>query len=309
MIRRKFVKKLAVGGAIISTGIVPLGAFANEAEIIKLVILHTNDVHSRVDPFPLDGSRNAGLGGVSKRAAMITKIRKEESNTLLLDAGDIFQGTPYFNYFDGELEIKLMNEMGYEACTIGNHDFDGGMDTLSREAKHSKFPFLTANYDFSDTEMEGLSKPYSIFHKGGLKIGVLGVGIELSGLVPKTLFGDTEYLDPIQAVNKYSAILKHEEKCDYVICLSHLGYNYNRGKVSDVVLAKNTRYVDLIIGGHTHTFLRQAEMELDLDGNPVIINQVGWAGIMLGRLDIYFEKNRRSRCESCQNIWIGRNTK
>jgi 5'-nucleotidase len=307
MFRRDFIKHIAGAGTMLSTGGFPFHALIDDSNIFKLVLLHTNDVHSRVEPFPMDGSRNEGLGGVSRRAAMINKIRKEEEHILLLDAGDIFQGTPYFNFFDGELEIKLMGEMGYDACTIGNHDFDGGMDTLAREAGRAEFPFLISNYDFSDTEMNGLSKPYQIFNKEGLKIGVFGVGIEMEGLVAKAMYGNTLYLDPIKQANKYAKILKFEEKCDYIICLSHLGFAYRSNKVSDIILANQSRHIDLIIGGHTHTFLKKAEMELNADGSPVLINQVGWAGIMLGRLDIYFERNRKSRCDTCQNIWVGRN--
>lgn len=307
MYRRTFIKHIAGGGAMLGTGTFPYNSLVDRGEIVKLVILHTNDVHSRVEPFPMDGSRNEGLGGVSRRAAAISKIREAEENVLLLDAGDIFQGTPYFNFFDGELEIKLMGEMGYDASTIGNHDFDGGMDTLAREAKRAKFPFLISNYDFSDTEMNGLSKPFQIFDRGGLKIGVFGVGIELEGLVAKDMFGNTQYLDPLEYANSCAERLKHDENCDYIICLSHLGYAYKTNKVSDTILAKQSRYIDLIIGGHTHTFLKEAVLEINLDGSPVMINQVGWAGIMLGRLDIYFEKNRKSRCDSCQNMWIGRN--
>jgi 5'-nucleotidase len=309
MLRRNFVKNIVAGTGMITTGSFPLHALGSLGAIEKLVILHTNDVHSRIDPFPMDGSRNEGLGGVSRRAEAIRQIRSSEKNVLLLDAGDIFQGTPYFNFFDGEIEIRLMGEMGYDAATIGNHDFDGGMDTLSREAKNASFPFISSNYNFSDTEMSGLAKSYQIFNKGELKIGVFGLGIELKGLVGKSLYGNTQYLDPIKIANLQAAFLKHEAKCDYIICLSHLGFNYREHKISDVALAQQTKYIDLILGGHTHTFLREAEFELDLDGNPVLINQVGWAGIMLGRLDIYFEKNRKSRCDSCQNIWIGRNTK
>lgn len=307
MIRRDFIRNIAGAGTLVSTGMIPFHALWDSGKIIKLVILHTNDVHSRVEPFPMDGSRNEGLGGVSRRAATIQEIREEEEHVLLLDAGDIFQGTPYFNFFDGELEIRLMGEMGYDASTIGNHDFDGGMDTLAREARRAAFPFLISNYNFEDTEMNGLTIPYKVFEKANLKIGVLGVGIELAGLVSKAMFGNTLYLDPIEHANKYAAKLKYEEKCDYIICLSHLGFAYKNSKVSDLVLAKQSRNIDLIIGGHTHTFLKRAEMELNMDGSPVLINQVGWGGIMLGKLDIYFERNRKTRCDTCQNIWIGRN--
>ena len=273
-------------------------------EITRLTILHTNDVHSRIEPFPEDGSRNAGLGGVERRAALIDLIRSEYEHILLLDAGDIFQGTPYFNFFGGELEMKLMSEMGYDAATIGNHDFDAGIDGLEKQLKHADFPLLICNYDFSDTIMAGKTKPYLVKKYDNIKVGISGVGIELHGLVPQNLYKKTRYLDPITAVQKQVDLLQHEENCDYIICLSHLGYKYQGDRVSDVVLAQNTSGIDLIIGGHTHTFMKRPEVVRNKVGKEVVINQVGWAGIMLGKLDIMFEKNRKGKCVSCSNTLI-----
>ncbi len=271
-------------------------------DIVKLTILHTNDVHSRIEPFPMDGGKYQGLGGIAKRAALIKRIRKEEKNILLLDAGDIFQGTPYFNFFGGEPEFKLMTEMGYDVATLGNHDFDGGMESLDKNYEnHASFKFVNANYDFSDTRLAGKIKPYEIINKGGLKIGIMGVGIELDGLVPANLYGNTRYSDPVKAAQDTAIFLKRGAKCDYVICLSHLGYKYDGDKISDVKLASLTNNIDLIIGGHTHTLLDQADTVKNKDGDPVIINQVGWAGVALGRLDISFEKNRKNKCVTCGN--------
>ena len=303
MDRRRFIKKISAGSLLLTSGALPLSAF-DSPKTYQLTILHTNDVHSRIDPFPMDGGRYQGLGGASKRAALIKKIRAEEENVLLLDAGDIFQGTPYFNYFSGELEFKLMSEMKYDAATIGNHDFDAGIDGLFKQLPHANFPFIICNYDFKDTIMAGKVHPYKIFRKGPLKIGVTGVGIELDGLVPKTLFKETVYLDPIAKANETARILKQDEKCDLVICLSHLGYRYRSEKVSDQVLAKQTENIDLIIGGHTHTLMDQPEVLENKKGDPVMINQVGWAGIALGRLDIHFEKNKKQKCVNCKNHWI-----
>ena len=290
---------------MLTTGMYPLFGAPSEPEITQLTILHTNDVHSRIDPFPMDGSRNEGLGGVAKRASLIKKIRAEQKNVLLLDAGDIFQGTPYFNFFGGELEIKLMSEMGYDAGTIGNHDFDGGIDGLDKQLQFANFPLLSANYDFSDNILNGKIKEYKIFYKGGIKIGVFGLGIELKGLVPAALHKNTIYNDPIIAAQKISTLLKEKEKCDFVICLSHLGYKYEENIVSDRVLATSTSNIDLIIGGHTHTFMREPEKLKNKEGNVVVINQVGWAGIMLGRFDVYFEKNKKGTCVTCQNMTVG----
>jgi 5'-nucleotidase len=307
MNRRSFIKNTAFSGMVLTTGAFPMFASADAPEITKLTILHTNDVHSRIDPFPMDGSKNEGLGGAAKRATLINRIREEQKNVLLLDAGDIFQGTPYFNFFGGELEMKLMSEMGYDAAAIGNHDFDAGIDGLERQLVHANFPLLISNYNFDNTILKGKTKEYKIFSKSGLKIGVFGVGIELNGLVPQSLYKETIYSDPLAAAEKWSAYLKQEEKCDYVICLSHLGYKYgpNENKISDRYLAENTSYIDLIIGGHTHTFLKEPERLKNKLGNPILINQVGWAGIVLGRLDIYFERNKKGNCVTCKNILVG----
>ncbi len=303
MQRRQFIYNVGAGIAFAST--MPLQLLANEPEILQLTILHTNDVHSRIEPFPMDGSRFQGMGGAARRAELIAQIRKEQQQVLLLDAGDIFQGTPYFNVYGGELEFKLMTQMGYDAATIGNHDFDAGIDGLEKQLPNAKFPLINCNYDFSDTIMNGKVKPYKIFKKEQIKIGVLGVGIELQGLVPQALYQNTQYLDPVANANKYAMLLKKEEKCDFVICLSHLGYQYNGEKVSDITLARNSSDIDLIIGGHTHTFLSEPTIETNLVGNPVLINQVGWAGIVLGRLDVYFERNKKGKCLSCKNLTIG----
>ncbi len=303
MKRRSFIKKVGLGSALIGVGAVPLKAFSRP-EFTKLTILHTNDVHSHVDPFPMDGGKYQGLGGAVRRAAMIDKVRSEESHVLLLDAGDIFQGTPYFNKFGGELDMKLMSKMRYDAATIGNHDFDAGIDGLEKQLKHANFPILIANYDFSDTVMAEKTKSYKTFERGGIKIGVFGIGIELDGLVPNSLFLKTRYLDPIEIANRTAKFLKYQEKCDYIICLSHLGYQYKRTKVSDIALAKESEGIDLIIGGHTHTFMDKPDEIQNKIGEKVLINQVGWAGIMLGRLDVYFEKNYRGNCTTCDNITL-----
>lgn len=289
--RREFIQRSLVLGAGIS--LMPSALLAESTSSVSLCILHTNDWHSRIEPFPMDGGKLQGRGGAAKRAAMIKKIRETEKNLLLLDSGDIFQGTPYFNLFGGELEFKLMSEMGYDAATLGNHDFDGGLAGLSKQLPHAKFPFVIANYDFSKTELKGKFSPYTIVEKSGLKIGIFGIGIELEGLVPKDLYGETVYLDPISTANKVAKELKEEKKCDYVICLSHLGYAYKSGKISDMKLASESENIDLILGGHTHTFLEQPKELINKMGHLVIVNQAGWAGVILGRLDIRFDKRKR----------------
>jgi 5'-nucleotidase len=238
----------------------------------------------------MDGSRNQGLGGVARRAALVKKIRSEQPNVLLLDAGDVFQGTPYFNLYGGELEFTIMSQMGYDASTMGNHDFDNGIAGFVKQLPHANFPFLVGNYDFNNTGLKGKTQPYKVFKKQGLKIGVFGVCIELEGLVNKKNYLETIYLDPIAKANEIASLLKNDQHCDFVICLSHLGYKYKENKVSDQILAKSTRNIDLIIGGHTHTFMKEPENILNLDGKVTTINQVGFAGINLGRLDYFFDR-------------------
>jgi 5'-nucleotidase len=286
--RRNFIKTGGIVSAAVALSINSLDTFAN-GRLQKLTILHTNDVHSRIEPFPMDGSKNQGLGGTARRAALINKIRAEQENVLLLDAGDIFQGTPYFNKFGGELELKLMSMMKYDASTLGNHDFDNGLEGFKKQIHHANFPILCANYDFTNTALAKDTLPFVIFKKGGLKIGVFGLGIELKGLVDPKNYGETIYLDPVVKANETATILKKDLDCDLVICLSHLGYSYRNNTVSDKVLAANTRNIDLIIGGHTHTFLDVPDDVKNLDGKITTINQVGFAGINLGRIDYYFE--------------------
>ena len=296
MKRRDFIEKTAAGSAFVGLGL-SLSSFKSDS-IKKITILHTNDVHSHIDPFPADDPRNANMGGVSKRAALIETIRKESPNVLLLDAGDIFQGTPYFNYYGGELEFKLMSMMQYDASTIGNHDFDNGIDGLHAQMPHATFEFISANYDFKNTVMDGLVQPYKIFIKDGIKIGVFGLGIDFEGLVDKRNYKETVYLDPIEIANDTAAQLKNIEKCDLVICLSHLGYSYKEDKISDVKLAAQTKNIDLILGGHTHTFLDKPTIVKNSAQEDVLINQAGCYGVMLGQIDFYFDKKSKTNHSS-----------
>ncbi len=287
MNRRLFVKNTALAA---SAMMVPGRSISRDRDI-RLTILHSNDMHSRIEPIPDDGRKYAGLGGMARRAAIIKKIRAAEENVLLLDAGDIFQGTPYFNFFGGELEFKLMSEMKYDAATIGNHDFDNGTDGLYKMLPHANFPFLCANYDFSRNILHNHFQPYKIFQKDQLKIGVFGLGIELKGLVNDHLSNGTRYLDPI-AIAKEMVLELEKKNCHLIICLSHLGYKYSRDKVSDHTLAEQVSGIDLIIGGHTHTFLETPTLYKNREGHETIINQVGWAGIRLGRIDYVFNRKR-----------------
>ncbi len=295
MNRRDFLRNTALisGGTMIAPSLFAQDALGSKAsKSNKITILHTNDTHSNIDPFPENHAKFPGQGGVSRRFEMIQKIRSEEENVLLLDAGDIFQGTPYFNMFGGVLEMKLMTKLGYDAATMGNHDFDGGIDGFKSAKEHAEFPFLCSNYDFANTELDGLTEPYTIFEKGKYKVGIFGVGVELDGLVPDNKYGETEYLNPVETATDCAAKLK-EAGCDLIICLSHLGYAYeDKERMSDVNLARQTKDIHLIIGGHTHTFLEKPVEETNADGKTVLINQVGWGGINLGRIDFHFEKSK-----------------
>ena len=290
MQRRNFIKQTSAASLLLGLGSLSLQSFSKPLK--KITILHTNDVHSHIDPFGPEDGRNANKGGIARRATLIESIRKENPNTLLLDAGDIFQGTPYFNYYGGELEFKLMSKLKYDVATIGNHDFDNGIDGLYAQLPHANFKFVSANYNFKNTIMDTHVEPYQIIVKDGIKIGIFGLGIELKGLVDQKLYKETEYLDPIEIAQETTKFLKVDEQCDLVICLSHLGYNYsnNPSKISDLKLAAATKHIDLIIGGHTHTFLPKPTVVKNIEGKNMLVNQVGCFGLYLGRIDFYFDE-------------------
>jgi 5'-nucleotidase len=296
MKRREFIEKTAATTAFVGLGL-SLSSFKSQdlvsCDTKHLTILHTNDVHSYIDPFPPNHPKNPNMGGVARRATLIEAIRKENPNVLLLDAGDIFQGTPYFNYYGGELEFKLMSMMGYDASTMGNHDFDNGIEGFYKQLPHAKFEFVSANYDFTNTILDGKVKPYTIFHKNGIKVGVFGLGIELDGLVDKKNYKETIYNDSVAVSQDIVRILKHEKKCDLVICLSHLGYKYKDEpeKICDLKLASLTQDIVLIIGCHTHTFLDKPTVVKNAMGQDVLVNQVGCYGINLGRVDFMLDMN------------------
>lgn len=293
MKRRNFIQKSTAATAFLTLGGLSLESFAKK-NTKHITILHTNDVHSHIDPFPSNHNRNPNKGGVARRATLVENIRRENPNTLLLDAGDIFQGTPYFNFYGGELEFKLMSMLKYDAATIGNHDFDNGIEGLYAQLPHAKFDFISANYDFKNTVLDSHVKPYEVYIKDGIKIGVFGLGIKLTGLVTKNLYKETKYLNPIEIAQDMSRILKEDEQCDLVICLSHLGYHYKEKYqiIGDLELASKTKNIDLIIGGHSHTFLKKPTVTKNSIGENVLVNQVGCYGINVGRIDFYFDRDK-----------------
>lgn len=290
MKRRKFLQNTIATGSLVGLGGLPLISCNSKTEK-TITILHTNDVHSHIEVFPDNHSKYPNIGGVARRASLIERVRLENPNTLLLDAGDIFQGTPYFNYFGGEVEFKMMSTLGYDAATIGNHDFDNGIDGLEKQLPHASFDFIISNYNFENTILNGRTKPYQIFNVDGIKIGVFGLGIKLDGLVDPKLFKETVYLDPVETAQEMGELLKTNEQCDLVICLSHLGYYYKKSpdRISDLNLAKRTKNIDLIIGGHTHTFLKKPTVVRNLEDQNMLVNQVGCWGVNVGRVDFIFD--------------------
>jgi len=294
MKRRDFITNTTAASTLIGLGGLSLSSCSNLGKK-QITILHTNDVHSHIDTFPSSHSRYPNLGGVARRATLVEQIRNENPNTLLFDAGDIFQGTPYFNFYGGELEFKLMSKLKYDAATIGNHDFDNGIEGLLAQMPYATFEMISANYDFSNTVMDGYVKPYKTYMVDGVKIGVYGIGIELDGLVTQKLYKETQYLNPYEIALDMEKQLKEKEQCDLIVCLSHLGYDYkNPDRPCDTRLAQRTFHTDLIIGGHTHTFLDKPDIRTNQNGNSVLVNQVGCYGINLGRIDFYFDSDKNA---------------
>lgn len=297
MKRRNFIKQGAASTALVGLSGLSLHSCIGEAKK-HLTILHTNDVHSHIDPFPKNHSEFPNLGGLARRATLVDTIRKENPITLLFDAGDIFQGTPYFNFYGGELEFKLMSKLKYDAATIGNHDFDNGIEGLLAQMPNAEFDLLSANYDFSNTVMDGHVKPTKTYTVDGIKVGVYGLGIGLHGLVDKKMYKETVYLDPYEIAMDCERRLKEDENCHLVICLSHIGYDYKiNDRPNDLALATKTRYTDLIIGGHTHTFLDKPTIVKNKMDREILVNQVGCFGLNLGRIDFYFDSNTNRTAE------------
>ncbi|WP_299104563.1 metallophosphatase [uncultured Tenacibaculum sp.] len=303
MKRRNFIKQIGGASVLVAAGLTLPSFIGNNRR--HITILHTNDTHSHIEPFDENHNRYANKGGVARRASLIDQIRRENPNTLLLDAGDIFQGTPYFNFFGGALEFKLMSMLKYDVATIGNHDFDNSIDGLYKQLPNAKFDFVSANYDFKNTVLDTHVKPYKIIVKDGVKIGIFGLGVELEGLVSKKMYKETAYLDPIEITQDITTELKDTQKCDLIICLSHLGYYYknNPDKISDLNLAKATKNIDLIIGGHTHTFLPKPTIVKNIEGKNMLVNQVGAYGVNIGRVDFYFD-NLNNKSSSGTTILV-----
>jgi 5'-nucleotidase len=294
MNRRVFLRNTTIGSAGFLLGAVPYELMASNDHLV-LTILHTNDLHSRVEPFEESHAMHPGKAGFGRISAMIKNIRSKNRNTLVFDAGDSFQGTPYFNFYGGELIFRLMSAAGFEASTIGNHEFDAGLEGLNDAMKSAEFPIICSNYDFSDTILAGQFPRWKIFRKSGINVGVYGLGIELNGLVSLPQRGNTIFIDPLKTALEMEHFLKYEKACDLVVCISHLGLRYREKKISDVILAEQTYSTDLIIGGHTHSFLENPLTLTNRNNLPVVVNQAWWGGLVLGKIDFVFERTRNKK--------------
>lgn len=285
MKRSDFIKhNLTLSGGFFLTQYVSAKPFKNSYK--ELTLFHTNDIHSRIDPFPKNHRRYSEKGGLLGLKSIYDKENVKVSNSLLLDCGDIFQGTPYFNFYKGQVEYELMSTMKFDATTLGNHDFDNGLTGLISMAKYRKFPIINSNYILEGSGLENLVKEHTIIQKNNLRVGIFGLGINLKGLVPSDNYKGVLYQDPISIANEKALYLKKKEKCDIIICLSHLGYKYKGTRVSDQVVAKNSKNIDVILGGHTHTFLDKPQTFLNAQKKPIIVNQAGWAALKLGQINL-----------------------
>ncbi|MBQ9340705.1 MAG: metallophosphatase [Paludibacteraceae bacterium] len=257
-----------------------------------IVILSTTDTHSQVEPLAADAPRNADMGGYARRLGLIENEREKCPNLFLFDSGDFSQGTPYFNFFRGRVEIDAMNRMGYDAATLGNHEFDNGLDTLAMLLRLARFPFVCANYDVSGTPLEGLVKPYVVIERGGVRVGVFGLGVAPDDLISAKNFGGIRYLEPLDCINRTAALLHEKEKCDLVVCLSHLGSTGEGVKghedERDMTLIPHTRGVDVFLAGHSHQVLN--ERLTNADGKEVVLLQSGKSGVFVGKSVIELKK-------------------
>lgn len=294
--RRRFLANAAVFGTAL---MVPrslsswANAIASAPGDIVITILHTNDTHSQIDPLPAN-DRNAGKGGVARRATLVKKIKRENPNTLLVDAGDVCQGTPYFNFFKGEVEYKAMSAIGYDVGTLGNHEFDNGVESLAAALKFANFDLVSTNYEVKGTALEAIVKPYVVKTLGGIRVGLFGLGISPAGLIAPTNFTGVNFLDPVTAAKDAVKNLREKENCSLVVCMSHLGYSENprQGTVSDKVVASQVDGIDFIAGGHTHTFMEKPVMQKQPCGAETVIFQVGKSGINVGRVDFTFRAGK-----------------
>jgi 5'-nucleotidase len=299
--RRRFLKASIVGGAAVAFPQSALGMFSRSAppaltgpllEVgageTLITILHTNDTHSQIDPLPDNDKQYPGKGGVARRATLVKRIRKENPNTLLVDGGDVFQGTPYFNFYKGEVEYKSMSLIGYDAVTLGNHDFDNGVEALAAAMKFANFDFVSSNYDVRGTVLENMVKPFVVRVLGGVRVGLFGLGISPNNLITPGNFKGVKHLDPVRMARGVVKLLREQERCQLVVGMTHLGYypNPREGEIGDSQIAAQVDGIDFIAGGHTHTFMSKPVVVKQPSGGNTIIFQVGKSGIYVGRVDL-----------------------
>jgi 5'-nucleotidase len=300
--RRGFLKASLAGGAVVMSPQSALqllatpGWSALSAPLLRvgpgeklITILHTNDTHSQIDPLPANDKQYPDKGGVARRATLVKRVRKENPNTILIDAGDVFQGTPYFNFFKGEVEYKSMSLIGYDVVTLGNHDFDNGVDALAAAMKFANFEFVSCNYDVRGTPLESRVKPYVVRVIGGVRVGLFGMGVSPDNLITPENFKGVKYNDPVQAAREVVKILRERERCTLVVGMSHLGFYPNPprdGGIGDSQVAAQVDGIDFIASGHTHTFMKEPAIIKTPSGGKTIIFQVGRSGIYVGRIDL-----------------------
>ena len=288
MNRRRFLTASAAFGATFIA--LPRDLIGSLAADTVITILHTNDTHSQIDPLP-PNDRNAGKGGVARRATLVKRIRSENPNTLLIDAGDVLQGTPYFNFYRGEVEYKAMSAIGYDVGTLGNHEFDNGVEALAAALKFANFDLVSANYDVKGTALEGRIKPYVVKTVGGIRVGLFGLGISPVALITPANFKGVTYNDPVVSAREAVKTLREKERCALVVCMSHLGY-YANGQHGDSFVASQVDGIDFIASGHTHTFMEKPVMQKQPCGAETMIFQVGKSGINVGRVDFTFRTGK-----------------
>ena len=302
--RRRFLKGSLITGAALavpsSLGSPKLWSVLAEplldvaADEVLITILHTNDTHSQIDPVSESDKTWAGRGGVARRATLVKRIRKESPNTLMVDAGDVFQGTPYFNFYKGEVEYKSMSLIGYDVVTLGNHDFDNGVDALAAAMKFANFEFVSTNYDVRGTVLEARVKPYAVRTLAGIKVGLFGLGISPDNLITPNNFQGVKYMDPVQMARGVVRLLREQEKCQLVVGMSHLGYyaNPRNNEIGDSQVAAQVSGIDFIASGHTHTFMEKPVLTKNPEGKDTIIFQVGKSGIYVGRIDFKMKEGK-----------------
>ena len=289
--RKEFLQKASVfaAGSLLPIGLAATPSINRSAQ--DITILYTNDTHARLDPFPENANRFAGLGGIAERAALVEKIRAQHQHVLLLDAGDVFQGTPWFDVYGGKVDLRLMTKMKYDAMAVGNHEFDRGPDGFAEAASKAGFPILAANYIVRNTPLNPFVSRMIIKEFNGFRIGIFGLGIQFDGVVDRLLTGDVRSADPVSNAIQMVDFLRNSRSCDYIICLSHLGYSYNNGRIDDLGIAERVDGINLIIGGHTHTFLDAPTVIQKGEDCDTWITQMGHSGVRLGRIDLNLSKS------------------